>query len=190
MDEPRKIIKPWILEKTEPGPDLILFHTRYDWVRNPRNAHGVRAVVLESPDWVNVVALTPEKALLIVRQYRFGIQKETVEIPAGLIEPGETPAHAAARELAEETGYTSTQWQSLGWVEANPAFLNNRCHFWLAKDVVKTQATDFDEGEELALEVLTWKEVQIEITSGRMRNTYSLLGLSRVFDSRFENLSY
>ena len=146
--------------------------------------------MLESPDWVNVVALTPEKALLIVRQYRFGIQKETVEIPAGLIEPGETPAHAAARELVEETGYTSTQWQSLGWVEANPAFLNNRCHFWLAKDVVKTQATDFDEGEELALEVLTWKEVQIEITSGRMRNTYSLLGLSRVFDSRFENLSY
>ena len=92
--------------------------------------------------------------------------------------------------MAEETCYTSTQWQSLGWVEANPAFLNNRCHFWLAKDVVKTQATDFDEGEELALEVLTWKEVQIEITSGRMRNTYSLLGLSRVFDLRFENLSY
>lgn len=190
MTDPTDRVKQWILERREQGPDLTLFRTRFDWLKNPRNAKTIRAVVLESNDWVNVVALTPDKKILVVRQYRFGIQKTTLEIPAGLIEPGENPEQAAVRELVEETGYTSDQWIPLGWVEANPAFLNNRCYLWLAMDVVKTTETHLDTGEELVMDELSIEEVMEEIKAGRMRNTYSLLGLSRVYDFRQVSLPF
>ena len=141
----------WELIRSEPGPDLVLFQTRFDWMKNPRNAGQMKAVILETADWVNVVALTPEKKILVVRQYRFGIGKITTEIPAGLIEANETPEQAAMREMKEETGYTTSNWKYLGWVEANPAFLNNRCHLWLALDVIKTHLPDPDESEDVSV---------------------------------------
>lgn len=180
--------KPWETLRSEAGPDLILFRTRYDWVRNPRNASQMKAVILESPDWVNVVALTPERKILVVRQYRFGVQKITTEIPAGIINPGEDSQQAAARELKEETGCTTDRWQYLGWSEANPAFLNNLCHQWLALDVVRTAHPELDEGEHISVAEMSLEEVRHEIEQGRMRNSLSLLALSKVFDLRREDI--
>jgi 8-oxo-dGTP pyrophosphatase MutT (NUDIX family) len=176
--------KPWDIVRSEQGPNLILFQARYDWVTNPRNAKSMKALVLEAADWVNIVAITPEKNIVIVKQYRFGIGRRTMEIPAGIINTGETPEHAAKRELKEETGYTGTSWKYLGWFETNPAFLNNLCHSWLALDVVKTSATQLDEGEEILTTELSLEEVRSEIEQGRMRNSLTLLALSRVFDLR------
>ena len=172
----------WELFESEKGPNLILFQARYDWVRNPRNLKSMKVVILESPDWVNIVAITPEKKILVVKQYRFGVGKITTEIPAGIIEAGETPEQAARRELKEETGYTTANWEYLGWVEANPAFLNNICHQWLALDVVKTTNTELDEGEEISVTELSLEEVRLEIEQERMRNSLSVLALSKVFD--------
>jgi 8-oxo-dGTP pyrophosphatase MutT (NUDIX family) len=174
----------WEVLKTEQGPDLILFQARYDWVRNPRNEKSMKAVILETTDWVNVVAVTPEKKVVVVKQYRFGIQKTTTEIPAGLMEVGESSEQAALRELKEETGYTTDNWKYLGWVEANPAFLNNLCHQWLALDVVKTDQTELDEGEEILVTELSLEQLYSEIKQGRMRNSLTLLALAKVFDLR------
>ena len=174
----------WEVIRSEQGPDLVLFKTRYDWVKNPRNARSMKAVILESPDWINIVAITPEKKLVIVEQFRFGVAKTTIEIPAGIIESGETSQQAAVRELKEETGYTTANWKYLGWAEANPAFLNNICHHWLAQDVVKTDSLQLDDGEEISVKELSLDEVRREIAEGRMRNALSLLALSRVFDLR------
>ena len=176
--------RPWEVLGSEPGPNLILFQTRYDLVRNPRNAKSMKAVILEAADWVNIVAVTPEKKLVVVRQYRFGVGKTTVEIPAGIMNPGETPQQAAIRELKEETGYTAANWKYLGWVETNPAFLNNLCHQWLALDAVKTSPVELDDGEEISVTELTIEEVRHEIEQGRMRNALTLLSLARVFDLR------
>jgi 8-oxo-dGTP pyrophosphatase MutT (NUDIX family) len=176
--------KSWETSQSEQGPDLILFQTRYDWVRNPRNAKTVKAVILESPDWVNVVAITPEKKILVVRQYRFGVRRTTAEIPAGILNPEETPQQGAIRELREETGYTTANWKYLGWVEANAAFMNNVCHQWLALDVIKTSAPELDEGEEISVMELSLEEVRREIDQGHMRNALSVLALLKIFDLR------
>ena len=176
--------KPWEILRSEPGPNLILFQTRYDWVRNPRNARSMKAVILEAPDWVNIIAVTPEKKVVVVKQFRFGVSKTTVEIPAGIIEPGETPEEAAVRELREETGYTASSWKYLGWFEGNAAFLNNVCHSWLALDVVKTHHPQLDWGEEISCAELSLEEVRAEIERGNMRNSLTVLALSRVFDLR------
>jgi len=176
--------KSWEVIKSEPGPNLVLFQARYDWVKNPRNEKSFKAVILESRDWVNVVAVTPEKKIVVVEQFRFGVSKTTVEIPAGIIEKGETPEQAAMRELEEETGYTSTNWQYLGWFEANSAFLNNVCHSLLALDVVKTHPVKLDEGEEISIDELSFDELNKTIEQGKMRNSLSVLALSRVFDLR------
>lgn len=176
--------KSWNLIKTEPGPDLALFQARFDWLENPRNGQIVKATILEAPDWVNVVALTPGGELVAVRQQRFGTGELTLEIPAGIIEPGEDSAGAAARELLEETGYTSGAWSYLGWVAPNPAYLNNRCHHWLAREARQTAAPAPDEGEDLEVAVLDQAQLKESIRNGLFRHSLAFTALSQVFDLR------
>jgi len=185
MDENKE--KTWELIRSERGPDMFIFQARYDWVRNPRNQKSMRAVILETPDFVNVVAVTPEKKIVVVRQYRFGVERITTEIPSGLMNKDETPEDAVMRELREETGYTSTQWKYLGWVEPNPAYHDNVCHQWLALEAVKTYEPELDEGEEIRVAELSLEELRNEIGQGRMRNALTLLSLAQVFDLRDPN---
>jgi 8-oxo-dGTP pyrophosphatase MutT (NUDIX family) len=126
---------------------LMLFEKRIDTLRNPRNGQTFDRLVLESVDWVNVVALDADGRSLMIRQFRFGVGYNTLETPGGMVDPGEDSGTAAARELLEETGYTSEHWQYLGAVEPNPAFHNHLCHHWLAKDVVLSKEQDLGDGE-------------------------------------------
>lgn len=177
-------INPWNTLGSKQGPDLKLFRSRFDQVENPRNGMRMEAVVIESEDWVNVVALTPEKKIILVEQFRFGTGKVSLEVPAGVVDPGESPLETARRELLEETGYHSDNWTAVGRVESNPAFMNNECHFWLATDAVRTGDQSLDEGEDIAVAELTRDELQSAIERGEMRNSLSLLALARVFDMR------
>jgi ADP-ribose pyrophosphatase len=174
----------WRVIRSEPGPGLPIFKSRFDWIENPRNHKELQAVILEAPDWVNVVALTPEEKIITVSQFRFGIRRQSLEIPAGLVDPGEEPLEAARRELAEETGYTASEWKSTGWSYANPAFLNNRAHHFLARNVRRTQAPQLEDGEDILSGELTLDEVRRAIRTGTMRNAMTLLALSKVFDMR------
>lgn len=148
----------------------------------------MRAVVLEARDWVNVVALTPRERIVAVSQFRFGIRKLSLEIPAGLVDPGETPLAAAVRELDEETGYTAREWKSLGWSFANPAFLNNRVHNFLALDARRTRLPHPEAGEDLETSELSLAELKQAIQTDSMRNSNTLLALARVFDLRVEKI--
>jgi ADP-ribose pyrophosphatase len=178
----------WKTHRTEPGPGLRIFNSRFDWVENPRNGKILQALVLEAQDWVNVVALTETRRIVAVSQFRFGVRRLSLEIPAGLVDPGETPLQAARRELEEETGYSAREWKSTGWSYANPAFLDNRAHCFLALDARRTCEPHAEEGEDLECVELTLDEVREAIRTERMRNAMTLLGLSKVFDMRVEGI--
>jgi ADP-ribose pyrophosphatase len=181
-DEPHSEPRPWIRHDREEGPDLLIARARFDTMENPRTGRRMRRTVLESPDWVNVVAVTPERRLVLVRQYRFGSAGVTTEIPGGVVDRGEAHGEAARRELAEETGYTSERWSYLGFVEPNPAFLENRCHHWLAEEALRTEETDLDPGEDIVVTTIELGRVPEEIASGRILHSLVICALSRVLD--------
>lgn len=128
-------------------------------LRDPEAPGRARqSLVLESRDWVNVIALRTHgegeaPGVLLVRQWRFGTGAETLEIPGGVVDAGESPAAAARRELQEETGFVCGRLQSLGAVEPNPALFDNLCHVFLATEL-EHHGEPAGDGEE-EIEVLT-----------------------------------
>ncbi len=141
--------------------------------RSPRTGRVGTYQVLRVADWANVVALTPEDEVVLVAQYRHGLDELTLEIPGGVLEPGEAPETAAARELAEETGYTGDPPILLGTVHPNPAIQDNACTTWLISNARQTTALDLDEGEDI--EVMTVNRSEIPTMLRRGRITHSLV---------------
>ena len=172
----------WPRLNSESGPHIPLFGVRLDLLTNPRTGELLQRLVLETPDWVNTVAITPENRVVLVRQFRFGIGKITTEIPGGIVDPGETSGEAARRELLEETGYTSEDWAYLGAVEANPATQNNLCHHWVARGVVKVNEPELGEGEDIVVLDMSVDEIKLEIREERLLHFLALSALARVFD--------
>jgi 8-oxo-dGTP pyrophosphatase MutT (NUDIX family) len=176
--------RPWPHLGSEHGAPMMIFRPRYDTLRNPRTDEVLRRLVLETPDWVNVVALTPERELIVVRQFRFGSGSITTEIPGGVIDGAEGHESAARRELREETGYTSDRWTYLGAVEPNPAFHTNLCHHWLAEDARCTHELELDRGEDIVIDRLPLESVPELVRTGAIRHALVLTALSRVLDLR------
>lgn len=160
---------------------LILFQKRIDRLRNPRNQQVFERLVLESVDWVNMVALDRERRCVMIRQYRFGVGYTTLETPGGMVDPGEDSFAAATRELLEETGYVSEKWSYLGAVEPNPAVHNHLCHHWLAEDADLAYAQDLGEGELIAVQLMAEDEVRAAVQSGELKHALALSALARVY---------
>lgn len=125
------------------------------------------ALVVDAPEWVNVVPLTAEGRVLLVRQWRFGVAAQTLEIPGGMVEEGAAAA-AAARELEEETGHRAGTLEPLGVLHPNPAFLSNRLSVFLATDLERLGEPLGDGGEEIELETAPLDRIPDLITSGRI----------------------
>lgn len=134
-------------------------------------------IVVNTRDWVNVLALTLDQELVLVRQFRYGIDGFSLEIPGGIIDSGEDPVVAGLRELREETGFTGGQARLLGSAHANPAMQNNRCHFVFVEGVTRTAALDWDEDEEMEVTTLPVGEVYARARDGGISHAMVLAGL-------------
>ncbi len=164
------------------GNDLILFRTRFDRMQHPLSGEVLERLVLESVDWVNMVAIDPGGDVVMVRQFRFGAGYATLETPGGMVDPGEDSLTAAQRELLEETGYGGGQWRYLGAVEPNPAIHDHLCHHWLATDVERVAEPRPGRGEMLAVERMSEAQVTEAVRGGVIRHALALSALSRVFE--------
>jgi protein-tyrosine-phosphatase/8-oxo-dGTP pyrophosphatase MutT (NUDIX family) len=130
-------VRPWQAISTESVYDCRLFSVLRRRSLSPRTLSIHDVFLLRVPDWVNIVPLTAEGHVVMIRQYRHGVEEITLEVPGGMLAPTDTdPAVAARREMLEETGYDSEIIESLGSTHPNPAIQGNRCHTFVARDVV------------------------------------------------------
>jgi len=164
------------------GADRLVAPTRVLDLRSVHFRHPGRGtdrefVVIAASDWVNVAAVTPDGRLVLVRQFRFGIDEFSLEIPGGIIEAGEDPIAAGLRELAEETGYVGTGARLLGSVHPNPAIQNNRCHLVLVENAARTGAVAWDPDEEIAVTTLPVADALAAARSGSITHSLVLCGL-------------
>lgn len=174
----------WVCERSEEGPDLKMFKARFDYMKNPRNDKSEKMVILESEDSVNVIALTPSDDMVFVRQYRFGIRQVTLELPGGLVEPGELQEHAARRELLEETGFAGAHWEPLGSIGSNPVFMDSYIHHWLVTGVEPVTTQSLDDGEEVFIELIPVQEVERRMWEGDFGHPHTVSALMRYFAHR------
>ncbi len=133
--------------------------------------------VLECPNWVVVIARDEHKKLLLVKQYRHGIDDFTLEGPAGVIDPGEDPITSAKRELLEETGHESSDWTYLGKLSANPAFQTNFCHFFFADNCAYKMEQRLDPLEEIEIILVNQSEIKEMIANGEIHHSLFLAAL-------------
>jgi 8-oxo-dGTP pyrophosphatase MutT (NUDIX family) len=131
--------------------------------------------LLEAPGWVNVVPVLPDGRFLMVRQYRQGLARTTVEFPAGLVEAGEESARAALRELEEETGRRAASLTPIGRVAPNPAFMSNWCSTFCAEDLGPAGAVRPDELERLQIVEVEPAELADKIGTGEFVNSMTVV---------------
>jgi ADP-ribose pyrophosphatase len=143
----------WLKLREEPHSTTRIFDVVRAIFRHPRREKEQDFFVINPPDWVNVVALTADGQLVLVRQFRYGINEFSVEIPGGVMDPGEDPVTAGLRELREESGYVGARARLLGSVHPNPAMQSNRCHLVLVEDARREAELEWDPDEEF--EILT-----------------------------------
>ena len=151
---------PWKKTGTKPVGDFRIFKLRSDFYINPRTNQEHDFYVLDTVSWVNVIALTPARELVMVRQFRCGSATVELEIPGGMMDPGESdPVATAIRELREETGYEGENARLLGKIWSNPAILNNRTYTVLIENCQLKHAVEFDSGEDLTTQLVPAAEI-------------------------------
>ena len=163
--------EPWPVIKTRKGPSYSIFTLRVDTAKAPHTGKEHDFYVIDSPDWVNIIPVTQDLEVVMVKQFRHGTKEITLEIPGGMVEKEDSLEQAASRELLEETGYQAREMRLLGVVHPNPAILTNRCSTYLALNLEKVNDGDGDETEDIEVSLVPLKEIPTLIENGTITNS-------------------
>ncbi len=156
----------WTPISSELLQDCAVFRVSRTLARSPRTGDDHPFFRIDAEDWVNVVPLTEKGEVVMVRQYRHGAGEISLEIPGGIVDPGEEPAEAARRELLEETGYEARSIEPLGGVNPNPAIFGNRLHTFLARGARPVGPIQNEGTEETVVELVAQAELRRLVRSG------------------------
>jgi ADP-ribose pyrophosphatase len=172
------MIKPWQKLKSVPVGDFRIFTIRSDHKISPRTGKEHDFYVLDSVDWVNVIALTPDRQLVMIEQYRHGTDTVELEIPGGMMDAKDaSPTAAGQRELREETGYEGENPRIIGQIFPNPAIMSNTCFTLFVDNCQLKHPVEWDHGEDLITRLVPAAEIPKLVASGQIRHSLVVVAL-------------
>ena len=152
-----------------------IIETRVDTLLMPDGRQITREVV-QHPGAVAIVPIDGEDNVLLVRQYRYAAGRSLLELPAGVVESGESPDDTAQRELQEEVGYVSNNLRALGGVYSSPGFCTEFLYLYIARDLVPSRLPG-DEDEDISVETVPMSRVDQLIRLGEIQDAKTVAGL-------------
>ncbi|MFX0100784.1 MAG: NUDIX hydrolase [Candidatus Hodarchaeota archaeon] len=168
------MVNKWKKTSVKHKGSFKIFDVKKQTYINPMTGEEVPTFVIKSNDWINIIATTLDDEIVLIKQFRFGSNKVELEIPGGLVENGEEPAAAAARELKEETGYAGDEAVLIGAVNPNPAIHEHTCYTYWIPRCQKVQEPSFDDANEIIeTELASVNNVKKHVKEGRI--THSLV---------------
>jgi 8-oxo-dGTP pyrophosphatase MutT (NUDIX family) len=172
------MIHPWPKLGSKPIGDYRIFTIRSDRKQSPRTGREHDFFVIDSVNWVNVIAVTPGRELVMIEQYRHGSNTVELEVPGGMMDKHDTsPVAAGERELREETGYTGGNARMLGEILSNPAIMSNTCYTVLVDNCRLTHDIELDHGEDIVTRLVPVADISKLVADGKIRNSLVVVAL-------------
>jgi ADP-ribose pyrophosphatase len=176
------MIKPWKILTSKVDADFKVFRIRTDRAVSPRTNTTGEFYTIQSSDWVNVISLTDDREVVMIRQYRHVSRKVTLEIPGGLVDEPD-PKEAATRELLEETGYAGRSVRLLGSTSPNPAIFDNACYTYLVEHAEKVHEISLDTDEDIEVELVPLTSVPRLLRDGTIDHALVIVAFHFFFQS-------
>jgi 8-oxo-dGTP pyrophosphatase MutT (NUDIX family) len=175
---PTDRIKPWKRISSKPVGNFRIFNIRSDLKVSPRTGREHDFYVIETVNWVHVLALTSSNELVMIEQYRHGSNTVELELPGGMLDLEDpSPLEGGLRELREETGFEGGRAEIIGRVFANPAIMNNICYTVLVRDCELKHPTELDLGEDVAVRLVNLADLPALVMNNSIGHSLVVAGL-------------
>lgn len=172
-------IEPWVTTKERVEYTTNIFKVLSREMKIESEDHSATFSIVEAPDWINVIALTDDNEIVLVEQYRYGIEAPTLELPGGMVDSGEHPKQTSIRELKEETGFAGSEVINLGKVSSNPAILTNYTHTYLIKGCKRVSEQKLDGNERISVHVIPLQDFLDLVAKGEVHHSLVVAAVAK-----------